>query len=135
MVWRLCERCLKHYKRRVSKAAKRGKVLPFGKGNWPARLYHEGGRSLCDKHWQQRTISSAMRRVQELRAMPRWADRDAIAQIYVAAEQKTRSTGTSYQVDHIVPLRHPRVCGLHVEHNLQVITAGENARKGNRFQI
>lgn len=37
------------------------------------------------------------------------------------------------EVDHIIPMKHDRVCGLHLPQNLQVIPAQENRRKGNRF--
>ena len=34
----------------------------------------------------------------------------------------------------MIPLSSKKVCGLHCEHNLQLLTKGQNARKGNGFQ-
>jgi cytochrome c553 len=65
------------------------------------------------------------RRAAHARAVPSWADRQKIAEIYAAA----RSSGLT--VDHIVPLNSPIVCGLHVEHNLQLLSRSENASKRN----
>ena len=51
--------------------------------------------------------------------------------IYEEAQQLTRATGIQYDVDHVVPLQSPVVCGLHCEFNLRVITSVENKRKQN----
>lgn len=76
---------------------------------------------------------SSKRRVTKIYAEPPWADRAKIREIYEQAVAETRKTGVKYAVDHIIPLTHPKVCGLHVPWNLQVITAQENFRKNNKF--
>lgn len=76
---------------------------------------------------------SERRRVQLRLATPRWANIDAIMELYIKRYEMTRETGIEYHVDHIVPIQHPRVCGLHCEANLQVITASANCQKSNKF--
>jgi hypothetical protein len=40
----------------------------------------------------------------------------------------------SISVDHhIWPLRHPRVCGLHIPKNLRIVPAMMNQSKGNKL--
>jgi 5-methylcytosine-specific restriction endonuclease McrA len=41
--------------------------------------------------------------------------------------------GIEYCVDHIIPIAHPDVCGLHTFANLQIITSEENRKKGQHF--
>lgn len=79
------------------------------------------------------TANSAHRRARKLQATPSWANRFFIAEAYELAHRRTAIQGVKYVVDHIVPLKSDFVCGLHVEHNLQVIPENVNARKGNFF--
>jgi hypothetical protein len=72
------------------------------------------------------------RNAEKLKATPSWANLFFIEEAYDLAQRRTEATGFQWHVDHIVPLRSKRVCGLHVEHNLQVIPARTNLAKGNR---
>ena len=51
---------------------------------------------------------------------------DELREIYLAA------TKTDH-VDHIVPLKNPLVCGLHVPWNLQIMDAKTNMQKSNKW--
>lgn len=74
----------------------------------------------------------ARRRAANITQTPKWADLKKISEIYKTSERISRETGTPHHVDHIYPLRGKFVSGLHVESNLQILTATENVRKGNR---
>jgi hypothetical protein len=75
------------------------------------------------------------RRFAKLRhATPRWANAEAILAIYEKCRDISVETGVKHHVDHIVPLVSPLVCGLHVEWNLQILTACDNLSKSNKFE-
>ncbi len=86
-----------------------------------------------EKHRTTKRRLHAKRRAIKKHALPAWANQTKIAEFYKEAVRLTGVTGIKYHVDHIVPLLGKNVCGLHVEGNLQVITAEENIRKNNRF--
>ena len=67
-------------------------------------------------------------------ATPDWLIPEQVVEIeskYFQARTLERKTGQKYHVDHIIPLKHPLVCGLHVPWNLRVITAEENNKRKN----
>lgn len=64
-------------------------------------------------------------------AQPAWASVKALRSIYREAA-RMRGYGLDVHVDHVVPLNHPFICGLHVPSNLRIIDASENLIKGNR---
>lgn len=85
----------------------------------------------ANPHKKQAT--TVARRAKKLHATPSWANQDEIAAFYKRAADIASRTGTPMHVDHIVPLVHKLVCGLHCEANLRVIPAMTNLRKGNNF--
>lgn len=62
-----------------------------------------------------------------------WANLDKIKDFYVTANALSMITGDWYHIDHIIPLHGKNVCGLHVEHNLQILSAKDNLKKGNNY--
>lgn len=71
------------------------------------------------------------RNAQKKRATPAWANRIVMNAFYEYAAA-LRAIGEPCEVDHIVPLQHPLVCGLHCEHNMQIVLKKDNLKKGNR---
>jgi hypothetical protein len=69
---------------------------------------------------------SAKRRAKLLKAIPKFANLNKIKKIY-------KNCPKGYHVDHIIPLNNPIVCGLHVEWNLQYLSAKDNCSKGNKL--
>lgn len=85
------------------------------------------------KHGMSRTpeytrAKGAEREAAERRHTPKWANREAIMQIYL-------NKPDGHHVDHVIPLRGKLVSGLHVESNLQYLTAEANMRKHNTFKV
>lgn len=73
------------------------------------------------------------RRTGSTQQMPPWANPNTIKEVYLAARLLTEKTGIVYEVDHIIPLKHPLVSGLHVESNLWPVPRDVNAKKSNKY--
>ena len=78
---------------------------------------------------------SAAYRAAKLNATPEWltdTHKAHMKRTYALSEMMTEATGTTYHVDHIVPLQGKNVCGLHVPWNLQALRADLNMSKSNK---
>lgn len=82
-----------------------------------------------------KNASTAERRTSKWLACPHWRNTFMITETYRLAALRTKVTGITWVVDHIVPIKHPLVCGLHAEDNLQVVTETYNATKSNHFVV
>jgi hypothetical protein len=82
------------------------------------------------KHYEENKNSyhfrSALRRKEVKIRTPKWANLEKIKKFYLERKK-------GYHVDHIVPLQGKNVSGLHVENNLQYLTAKQNISKGNKY--
>ena len=67
-------------------------------------------------------------------SLPPWVRPEDLQPFVNLQRYFTRVTGVQYSIDHIVPVQHPRVCGLTVPENLQVIPEKENQVKGNYWE-
>jgi hypothetical protein len=83
------------------------------------KKYKEKNKGLC------RELASR-RRFQKINAYPEWVSRKELQEIYKNSPDKNH-------VDHIIPLIHPEICGLHVPWNLQYLPYRENCSKSNKF--
>lgn len=109
------------FHRTLAKTAKRKAQLKLARDRWrKANLEYIRTR---DAH----------RRALKRAKVPAWANLDLIAEIYQLCALATRLMGQPYEVDHIVPLKSSKVCGLHVEANLQIVLRRENRTKRNSF--
>lgn len=56
-----------------------------------------------------------------------------VKSIYAYARLLTAKYGKTMTVDHIIPLQGDNVCGLHVPHNMQIVSKSYNSSKNNRL--
>ena len=90
------------------------------------------GQQYRQKHPAKVAAKGAESRALKHGRLPACYDFDAVLVIYDFAHE-FRKAGFEIHVDHIVPLQHPLVCGLHTTANLRPCTAEGNTKKGNEF--
>lgn len=59
---------------------------------------------------------------------PKWVNYKTLKEIYL-------NRPSNYHVDHIIPIKHDYICGLHVPWNLQYLPKQINLQKGNKYDI
>lgn len=99
-----------------------------------AKEYRERNKELCYQRvrdWEKRNKGKrksykAKHRALQIKATPKFANMKKIHEIY-------KNCPKGYHVDHIIPLNNPIVCGLHVEWNLQYLSAKDNCSKSNKL--
>ena len=71
----------------------------------------------------------ATKRANDKKALPPWfiLDQKEVASMYA----KCKKLEGDMTVDHIIPIKSPIVCGLHVSWNMQFLTRSANSKKGN----
>jgi hypothetical protein len=93
----------------------------------------ESGKRYRIKYPAKVSANTRFYQTRKKRATPVWVNRSTLEVFYAEAQELSRQTGILHEVDHIIPLTHPLVCGLHVPANLQVLPRGVNRRKANQW--
>lgn len=79
--------------------------------------------------------STRRRQAAALLRTPKWLSVNDVwmmQEAYKLARLRTKITGFSWHVDHVLPLQGKTVSGLHTPYNLQVIPAKQNLVKANK---
>jgi len=98
--------------------------------------YKERKRQNARKYYNARSHKRAVRKRRFFEKASRVATSKGVTELRrlrLEAQLLSIDTGVKHEVDHIIPLIHPQVCGLSVPANCQVLTKAQNRRKARRF--
>jgi len=127
----ICKECFKSYHYENKEAIKIRRRKRY--------LKHKEEENYINQQWKLKNRDkcntyNAKHRAIKLKATPKWADTEAIKRMYIISQFLTDNLGEPHHVDHVVPLQGEKVCGLHVEYNLDVIPAKDNLMKSNKWR-
>jgi hypothetical protein len=131
-------RASEKHKSDIWKAANHDKIKIYKQRDYIKNIstYKESHRNWRINNRGIRNSLEAARKSSKLKRTPKWLSKDdkkEIAHIYKVCAWLNSWKLEKYQVDHIVPIQGRTISGLHVPWNLQILTASENASKGNRI--
>lgn len=149
-----CKACVRAYhkayrEKNADKIAAKKKAWCIANKEYKAeqdKIYAQANpekRKIARKKWSMANkglINSytRKRRADQLNRTPKWltaVDFERIQNEYKLAALLTKVTGSSWHVDHIIPLQGKTVSGLHVPSNLRVMPAFDNISKKNKFEV
>ena len=96
-------------------------------------------RKRSKQHYQNNisyyTVKTAKQRALKLKhTFPQGVECKEMLEIYKKRAILNKKYGKNkYSVDHIIPLKHKYVCGLHTINNLRILLTIDNLKKGNKF--
>lgn len=122
-----CVECHRENQRKWAANNKEKAAAIFYK--WQSNQPKDYWRKWSDKNRAKQNSAESRRRAIKNASFTKLssAQIDAVELVYSSAAE------LGLHVDHIVPLTHPDVCGLHVPWNLQLLSPRDNLFKGNKF--
>ena len=128
---RNCEECLRF--RNFSRTTKRY-WSSYGSDPEYRKKKREYAKAYYREHKDKSYINGKKRweRLQQANVATK-AGQKEMKRLYLTAQMMSLESGEQYEIDHIIPLQHPEVSGLHVPANLQIVTPVENREKGSHF--
>lgn len=87
----------------------------------------QANKNMSEESKKNKNTLNRLRNKRLKKATPSWVDKKELKKIYRLAVEK------NLVVDHIIPLSHSLVCGLHVPDNLRCVPRELNAAKSNKF--
>jgi 5-methylcytosine-specific restriction endonuclease McrA len=85
---------------------------------------------------EKNTSYGASYRAKKALATPAWLSQEQslqIADFYKMAKELESVFPWKQHVDHVVPIKNTKVCGMHVPWNLQILSVTANLAKGNKY--